>query len=138
MLNTEGFVLLAGNPKKWDLDTLKRVRPGRYDGTFNSDDLCKVQVDHHFKGFRTMQLLETVYGWSVRSGSNLDGRSILTPRGLTLRQALDAGKDWANADPDNREFIAYRSDAAKFGFLNEEIPYKLDALTPTDYEGFES
>lgn len=107
MLNDTYYILVAGNPQKWDDETRARCRPGRYENTWNSEDLCKVQIDQHRRGRRSATIVETIYGWSLRSASNLDGRQIIASR-LTRDEAIAAGTAWANEDPDNREFFIRR------------------------------
>lgn len=110
MLNDTHFTVLAGNPSKWDAETRERCRAGRYPGTFNSEDLCRVQVDQHLRGRRSATLWETVYGWAVGYDSNLQNRAVIRggrrEPGLTRDQAIEAGIQWANEDPTNREFYA--------------------------------
>lgn len=115
MLNTKDFVVLAGNPQKWDDEIRARCRPGDSSGTFNSEDLCKVQAEQYRSGRRSMHLDRTIHGWCVRGNfgfavvatfaskrmGNLDG---------SKEAAMEFGTRWANEDPDNREFIAYRRD----------------------------
>jgi len=107
MLNTEHFVLLAGDPSAWDEETRSRVAAG--------ESLCRVQEDQFARGFRSAVLVPTLYGWSVRSGTGLDGFHILVSARAgevngSLEQAMYWGKQWAEADPLRREFIASRAD----------------------------
>lgn len=110
MLNTEHFVLLAGHPVGWDRETRRRVAAG--------ESLCRVQEHQYARGRRTAVLGSTLLGWSVRSGSGLDGFQILAgPDELdgSLKAAMEWGKDWANRDPLNREFIAAKKDTVTGG-----------------------
>lgn len=111
MLNTSHFTLLAGNPSKWDEETLRLCKPGRYEGTYDSADLCKVQVDQHRRGRRSATPVKTMYGWTVRLASGLDERQILC-KVETREEAIAWGKAWANEDPENREFYAAAKDLA--------------------------
>lgn len=111
MLNTTAFTLLAGNPSKWDEETATRCKPGRYAGTYDSEDLCKVQVDQHQRGRRSAALVKTLYGWTVRLASGLDERQILC-KVETREQAIAWGTAWANEDPEKREFYAHTGDLA--------------------------
>ena len=119
MLNKDHFTLLAGNPEAWDQEILdakaKDTGPGRNlrDPDFN---LCEMQINQHRRGFRSARLSKTLnLGWVVCYTSNLDNRATLFGgRGcnppLTKEQAIKAGIQWANEDPDNREFIASNRD----------------------------
>lgn len=114
MLNAKFHTLLAGNPSKWDEETARLVRPGRYENTYDSGDLCRVQVDQHRRGRRGAMLVKTYVGWSVRADSGLDDRQVLfsTPTREGLAEAIAWGKAWANEDPENREFFARTADLA--------------------------
>lgn len=110
MINNDAFVVLAGDPSAWDEEMVRRCRPGRYPGTFKSEDVCKVQVEQHVKGRRSATLCETIYGWSVRLASGLDDRQLLFVRG-TKEAALAFGIAWANEDPKKREFYVRKDHA---------------------------
>ena len=108
MLNTDAFIVIAGNPQKWDDETRARCRPGRYDGTFNSDDLCALQRDQAQRGRLGARLMSSMYGWSVRS--DWSPHAPLSPTRMTKEEAVKWGTEWANVDPDKREFFASKSD----------------------------
>jgi hypothetical protein len=122
MLNTNAFKVLAGDPSKWDEETVRRCRPGCYAGTYNSEDICKVQVEQHFRGRKSASVWETVFGWALGYTSNLDNRAVL--RGgrrephLSKDDAIRLGIEWANQDPTNREFYV-----------------RIDDLKGTEWEG---
>ena len=113
MLNTDAFVVLGGDPSAWDEETRQRVPHGRYNGTYNSDHLVNVQEDQHRRGRRSAELVQTMYGWSVRYASGLDANAIIfggrNSPPLTREQAIDLGVKWANEDPKNREFYTRKS-----------------------------
>lgn len=113
MLNNEHFVLLAGNPGKWDDEI--RARCKQNSGLFESEGLCKVQASQHARGRRSACLQRTMYGWSVRLDSGLDDRQILyggrhSSVDRSQEAAIAFGIAWANEDPQNREFYAYKKD----------------------------
>lgn len=116
MLNTKDFVVLAGNSEKWDQELRALCSPGSRPGTYNSEDLCRVQNDHYRRGHRSATLVKTIYGYSVRLASGLDGWALLLSgrqqgcRQISYEEAIEFGKNWANEDPDNREFYVSRSD----------------------------
>lgn len=102
MLNTEHFVLLGGNPQKWDDEVRIRNAAG--------EDLGSIQEDQHARGRRTAVLTESVKGWYVRAGSDLDDIQVLMREdGTTKAEAIAWGCAWANKDPENREFITRRT-----------------------------
>lgn len=107
MLNTEHFILLAGDPSKWDAETLTVHGKG-------DDALCNVQMSQSNRGRRSATLWQNVFGWCVGYASNLQNRAVI--RGgrqepnMTLEQAVQAGVDWAKQDPANREFFAFKKD----------------------------
>lgn len=100
MLNDTHFKLIAGNPRKWDDETRERVAKG--------EDLPSVQISQFARGRRSAEVVQTIYGWSVRSATNLDNRAFIARRCATLDEAIAAGTAWANEDPENREFFIYR------------------------------
>ena len=108
MLNTKYYTLLAGNPEAWDQETRDRCRPGHVPGTYESEDLCRVQVEQHARGRRSATIFQTIFGWSVQYGSNLDGRATLfggrSRPNTTKQEAIDFGIAWANEAPAYREF----------------------------------
>jgi hypothetical protein len=110
MLNTEHFVLLAGNSDKWDEETQRRVKAG--------ESLPNVQINQHGRGRCSIQLVETIYGWSIRYASGLNGFGILwgsrmAGRKVTRDEAIEWGKRWVAEDPGHREFFAYKTDMEK-------------------------
>ncbi len=111
MLNTSHYTVIAGNPAKWDEETLKRCRPGKVEGTVASEDLCAVQVDQHNKGRRGAVLTRTIYGWSVRADSGLENFKLLAGK-MSRAEAIAWGTKWVAEDPDRREFYATNKDLA--------------------------
>lgn len=108
MPNTAEFMTLAGDVSKWEEEIRQRCRPGRRKGTFNYDDVRRVEAEQYDRGLRSARLVRSVKKWVVRACPNHDGRSILFMG--TFKACLKFGKDWANEDPLNREFFGLRSD----------------------------
>jgi hypothetical protein len=110
MLNTQAYVLLAGDPSAWDEQFRRLAGP-------DAGDLLAMQREQHERGKRSAELVRDGHGaWYVRSPSSLDSNSILAQiivRGGTLDGTIWAavtwGVEWALADPRNREFYAYRA-----------------------------
>lgn len=109
MLNTEQFILLAGNPTKWDVETLRRVGSG--------SKLTDIQQEQHRHGRRSARLVEAVLGWCVRLESSFDHHKLIVDCNETeglKEKAVELGKKWAEEDPDNREFFALKKDVREF------------------------
>ncbi|MBW2672160.1 MAG: hypothetical protein JRD89_01930 [Deltaproteobacteria bacterium] len=122
MLNTNAFLLLAGDPEHWDNETIAKCRPGSIAGTYNSHDLCALQVDQSSRGQRSAQLSLSLYGWTVRYASGLQDRAILfSSKDHDPMKAYEWGCKWANADPNNREFYVGRKDVHDHEQLNELV-----------------
>jgi len=107
MLNTAHFELLAGNPEKWDEETRRRVAQG--------ESLPNVQIDQHSRGRCAIELVETIYGYSIRYASGLDNWGILfgsrmAGRPIHRAEAIEWGKQWVARDPEKREFFTRKSD----------------------------
>lgn len=114
MLNTERVMLLAGNPEPWDEEIRKKSRRGSASNTFNSEDLCELQIKQSSRGRLSAHLVLSMYGWTVRYASGLQGFSILySSRNKDPKQAYDWGVRWTNEDPDKREFFVSRSEVAR-------------------------
>ena len=107
------FTVLAGELTRWqrERDALERHR-----GEQCFDDmLCALQVKQHQAGRRTATIVETIYGYSVRSDNNLDNRDFV-PGGRRLQTWADAvcvGIAWASEDPSKRMFYVRTSDMSK-------------------------
>lgn len=107
MLNLKHYVLLAGDPRAWDEEMVRRG---------HMENLAAIQIDQHRRGRRSANLVETMtLGWTVRYASNLDDRALLfggraLGRQASQREAIAAGIAWVEEDPSNREFFALQSD----------------------------
>jgi hypothetical protein len=104
--NKDHFVTLGGNPDKWFAEM---------SGLGLGQDLCALQESQSERGYRPAELVKSMYGWSVRYASGLQGFSLLLSgrkmgRKFSREEAIAWGKAWAAEDPDNREFYARRAD----------------------------
>lgn len=120
MLNKDAYTLIAGNPTKWDQEIIDNCSPGKYPGTYNSADLIMIQVKQHQQGRRSAYLSDSIFGFYVRDASGLTATQILAAtkeRGGnldgTIESAISWGINWANQDPNNREFFARTKDVHK-------------------------
>lgn len=82
-------------------------RSSHWSGCFQSEPLCAWQQDVHRRGFRDVELVESIYGWGVRSGSGIDNFALLaSSRAHEVDGSLEDAVRWAAAwcaqDPDHR------------------------------------
>jgi len=105
MLNKEYFILLAGDPKKWDDEVIRRTQ--------RRESLIEVQRDQHARGRLSAKLLKLASGWAVVDSTGLEPNPILFKGLKTRDEAIEKGRKWAEEDPKNREFIANRRDMEK-------------------------
>jgi len=118
MMNTEHFLVLAGDCSKWDQEILEAkaadamaIQAVRRSGLLMKDpcfSLCRAQRAQHSRGRRSAEVCRTIHGWSVRAGSGLDGFRLMHAKS-TLPAAIEWGIRWANRDPESREFYIRRS-----------------------------
>jgi len=109
MINTNDFILLAGNPKTWDEETVTRYKKG--------EELIRIQEDQFERGRRSAELVRKNIGWCIRSGMTLDPETFVRCKEgeepadhyETRTEAVVDGKAWAEMDEDNREFYALKS-----------------------------
>jgi len=108
MLNTDHFILLAGEPHAWDDRLLLRQR--------NGESLTDIQEYQFLEGRRSAEVVKSDGGYYVCSATGLDGFKPLVhthhcggPLDGSLEAAIEWGKSWANEDPKNREFFARKS-----------------------------
>lgn len=79
-----------------------------YPGRFESGSLCRWQSQIHARGIIHARLCQTIFGWSVRSGSGLDNFCLLAGHrdgalpNATLDQAIEWARNWCADDPEHR------------------------------------
>jgi len=85
----------------YDLRSAQRALVG------GGEDLVAQQERLHASGLREAELVESIYGWSLRHASGLDGWSII--KGCrsgdldgSLEAAQSAARVWVAADPERR------------------------------------
>lgn len=95
------WVIVVGTDveKSLQMDKLSRVPLVDHPpGCFESEPLCQWQADKHAQGYACCVLQPTIYGWSVRAQSGLDGFAILAGvRSGELDGSLDSAVRWARA-----------------------------------------
>jgi hypothetical protein len=125
MLDTEDFILLGGRPEKWDKEV--RQRAGRSGGQNARINLPESQEDQHVRGRRSVELVESTYGWAVRCSSGLDDFQLVAGSRHdvhwpgTYAAAAAWGINWANEDPANRECFVRRADAEEIVTIEVEM-----------------
>jgi hypothetical protein len=68
----------------------------KYAGCFESESLCRWQADVHYRGFRGAHLVESKYGWSVRSDSGMENFMLLaSSRAGDLDGSRQDAEKWA-------------------------------------------
>jgi len=102
MLNHDHFMQIAGRPKKWDDEVFARAHRG--------ESLVNIQRDQFDRGRRSVKLLNLISGWAVVDATGLGDKPVLFKGGKTKAAAIRWGRDWAEKDPDNREFFASKMD----------------------------
>lgn len=104
MLNTKWYVLIAGNPTKWDEETENLLDNGDTKG------LVSLQENQAARGRLSAHLIRSIYGWTVRYASGLQNFGLLyASQSSDIRKAVEFGVEWANKDPENREFYVSKS-----------------------------
>ncbi|MFA5387971.1 MAG: hypothetical protein WC322_06340 [Candidatus Paceibacterota bacterium] len=104
MQNKEHFLLIAGEPDKWDTEIREQA---------GSVGLVALQNAQFMDG-RRGAILQPIRGgkaWIVTHDSSLVGFAPLCGMGATDKgTAIRCGVDWAEADPLKREFYARKQD----------------------------
>ena len=103
------IVVVVGQAVAAALEAEREQLPrGAYPGTFSSEPLCAWQREVHFRGFRDVELCQSIYGWSVRSGSGLDNFALLASVKRygnvdgTYEDAVRWATEWCAVHPDRR------------------------------------
>jgi hypothetical protein len=71
-------------------------RPGSLPNTYNSNDLTQFQHAERRSGYADVELVKTIYGWSVRAGSGLDNFALLaSARSEQVDGSWESALAWA-------------------------------------------
>jgi hypothetical protein len=122
MLNLDHFVLLAGDPTKWDIEMIDRTRAG--------ESLTDVQEDQHRRGRRGVVLRKFGKQYLLSAASNLT-ESAKAVKYEDRMNAISIGCAWAQRDPENREFFAPKGLAPNPDMTLDELMYHLGGTCPT-------
>ena len=125
MLNTEHFILLAGRPEKWDEEVRRQVSGAA--GQNVGINLAELQEEQHNRGRRSVEVVKSAYGWTVRCASGLDNFELLAGSRCdadwpgTYAAAAAWAINWANEDPGNRECFVRKADAEEIVTIEVEM-----------------
>src|SRR5271166_4248929 len=115
MLRTEQFILLAGRPETWDEEVHQQA--ARVADPSVSINPAELQEEQHDRGRRSVELVGSAHGWTVRCASGLDKFHLVTGSRHdahwpgTYAAAAAWGINWANEDSENRECFVRRAEA---------------------------
>jgi hypothetical protein len=124
-LTTQEFVLLAGRPEKWD-EQVRQQASGAA-GQNVSANLLESQEHQHDRGRRSVELVKSACGWTVRCASGLDNFQLVAGGRHdahwpgTYAAAAAWGINWANEDPQSRECFVRKADAEEIVTIEVEM-----------------
>jgi hypothetical protein len=125
MLNTERFILLAGRPEECDEEV--RQLGSRVADPNVRVNLPELQDMQHDRGRRSVELVKSASGWTIRSASGLENFQYVAGRRCdpywpgTYAAAAAWGINWANEDPENRECFVHKADAEEMVTIEVEM-----------------
>lgn len=107
-----GMILIAGRELYSDLQVEKEAvvpkssLPGR-EQCHDSETLCRLQQKRARAGIVGVQLVKSIYGWSVRYDSGIQNFGIVAGArsGIldgTIENAIDYAQKWVSDDPERR------------------------------------
>lgn len=99
-----GFTVVAGQDAEAARETSKtaNVKPGRYDGTFDSETLVAWQCSKD--RWEAVEICPSIHGWSVRDASGLTNFALRASKRSgnvdgTLEDAIRWANDWVAQNP---------------------------------------
>ena len=94
-------IILAGNHKKWQDEIESQCR--KIGNCFESEQLCQVQREQSARGRREAMLIRSMYGWTLRYASGLQGWEIIdSSRNHNPTTALEVALNWVKGNPELR------------------------------------
>lgn len=94
-------IVLAGNHQKWQ-DEIEATCP-KVGKLFESNKLCRIQESQSARGRLETHLVRSIYGWTLRYASGLQGFSMIYPsRNHNPADALKVALDWVAENPECR------------------------------------
>mgnify|MGYP000036960180 CR=1 FL=1 len=92
------FIRLAGDTQHWDDEITRRVAAG--------EDLCRLQEEQSARGYLPYRLVLSMYGWTIRYASGLQGFGLVySSRSFNPADALAEGQRIVARNPRNYELI---------------------------------
>ena len=125
MLNTEHFILLAGRPDTCDEELCQQATCVAEPSVRIST--LELQEKQHATGRRTVELVKTASGWTVRSASALEsfqsiaGSSSGRDWPVTYAAAAAWAINWANEDTANRQALVRKRQAQEVALIEVEM-----------------
>jgi len=125
MLNTKESILLAGRPEKWDEEVRQQAR--RAGDPKVEINLPKLHENQHDRGRRSVELVRTAHGRTVRCASGLDNFQLVAASDCdahwpgTYAAAAAWGINWANEDQEQRACFVRKADAEEIVTIKAEM-----------------
>jgi hypothetical protein len=105
MIKQDWMVIVAGEALINALEVEQKAKCKWTGNGYASDDLCKLQRDQASRGIEGVEIVKSIYGYSVRYDSGLQNFGLLaSSQGLggTLEGATNYAKDWVAKEPSKR------------------------------------
>lgn len=108
--------IIAGAELAASLDAEREAIVAKTAGGFNSEQLCELQRKRAGRGIIEVEIVKSIYGFSVRYASGLHNFGILrSARGAadaSPEAAIQFCKDWVAADPTRRFATTFEREIA--------------------------
>ena len=116
MLHAEDLILLAGWPEEWEEEVRQHaIRAADQNVAVN---LRELQEEQHYHGRRSVELVKSAHGWTVRSASGLENFQLVAGSrhnahwpGTYAAAAAAWAINWAKEEPEHRECVVRKADA---------------------------
>jgi len=100
MARNAEFITFAGNIEAWEAEIAEGVAQG--------EDLSRMQERQNARGRSIVELVRSLYGWTVRDAMGFTGRAIRY-KATSFDDAVRWCREWVAADEDSREAFVRRS-----------------------------
>jgi hypothetical protein len=109
MIKQDWMIIIAGEPLVDRMSEETKRRCEYRGGGYASDQLCALQCEQAGRGILGVELVKSIYGWSVRYDSGLQNFGLVArtkARGGELDGSLEAATafatKWVASDPERR------------------------------------
>lgn len=108
MVKQNWMTIIAGEALVDSLEAEQKARVHQAaSGHYNSEELCKLQGEQDRRGIIGINLVESIYGWTVRYDSGLQNFAILAGKRQgnldgSLEAATQFARNWVASDPTKR------------------------------------